>query len=190
MAAFGFSIGDIILISQLSYALYETITSGRQKATRDLEELKQVLFGLHCALDHLKNNANEIATTQALSTLADGNEREMQQALDRMIENCATTLTDLETVTAKYREGARPRDRDVDGTEPESGLGRRERVKRRLASNLALIKWDMSKDELRSYRDKLQTHADSINLVLSTFNWYALPLSGQLGAQTRLTSSS
>ena len=58
--SFGFSVSDIILVSQLAYKLYLTVTSGRRAAGKDLRELEDVLFGLRCALDHLAKATEDI----------------------------------------------------------------------------------------------------------------------------------
>ncbi|OAP62753.1 hypothetical protein AYL99_01980 [Fonsecaea erecta] len=102
----GFSVGDIILLSQLSYSLYGTLKSGRHNASRDLKELEDVLFGLRCALDHLRNVACDISKAASASASSDSYGREMQQALHQMIHNCSITLEDLHNATKKYRDGA------------------------------------------------------------------------------------
>jgi hypothetical protein len=170
--SFGCSFGDIVLLSQLSLQIYNSVTTGRKNATRDLAELGDVLFGLRCALDHLRNVANDISKTATASKSGDTHGAEMRNRLDQMVRNCATTLEDLDSVTRKYREGAQEGDNDDDCLDDKSSQTRRMKLKRRLASNFMKVRWDMDKDTLRIYRDKLQSHTDAINLVLNTFLWY------------------
>ena len=161
--SFGFSVGDIILLSQLSYKLYASITKGRRGAGRDLKELEDVLFSLRCALDHLSNVANNIlATTQ--------NTGDMQEKLNSMIDSCGSTLQDLDSMTQKYRDGTKP-------TESEVNDNRRKkvflaRVKENCNINWMKIRWDMERYSIQYYRDKLRSHADAINIVMNTFLWY------------------
>jgi len=167
--SFGFSVGDIILLSQLAYNLYGTVTSGRRNASRDLKELEDVLFGLRCALDHLRHVANDIATATATSERG-STAIEMRRKLDQMVQNCATTLEELDARTKKYRDGANQGEAE-DGEVDVSQAGIR--LKRRLASNFIKVRWDMDKQALKEYRDKLQSHTDAINVVLNTFLWCA-----------------
>ena len=66
--SFGFSIGDIILLSQMAYRLYGAVTSGRRNASRVLEELQDVLFGLKCGLDHLAKVRDDISARAQVSS--------------------------------------------------------------------------------------------------------------------------
>jgi hypothetical protein len=100
----------------------------------------------------------------------------MRTKLDQMVKNCANTLEDLDSATKKYREGAQ-QDKDEDyGSDKQSSLTRTAKLKRRLASNITKVQWDMDKDTLKVYREKLQTHTDAINLVLNIFLWYSFRL--------------
>jgi Skp family chaperone for outer membrane proteins len=113
------------------------------------------------------------ATTQHPQAARDA---EMRTKLDQMVKNCANTLEDLDSATKKYREGAE-QDKDEDyGSDKQSSLTRTAKLKRRLASNITKVQWDMDKDTLKVYREKLQTHTDAINLVLNTFLWYSFRL--------------
>ncbi|OQU97520.1 hypothetical protein CLAIMM_03445 [Cladophialophora immunda] len=89
-----------------------------------------------------------------------------------MIQNCAVTLEDLDNVTKKYRDGVMISSNEGDSG-PSRGQKRRTRLRNAIASNWAKITWDMDKDSLKTYRDRLQSHVDAINLVLSTFHWSA-----------------
>lgn len=177
--SFGFSVGDIILVSQLAYELYSTVTTGRRTAGKDLKELEDVLFGLHCALDHLGKTAEDISAT-ALNK-QDANAIEMQQKLNTMVDSCRATLTELDSVTKPYREAADPGGNGIADdttdfldngtpTNPNKKLSLA-RFKKSFRANWMKIRWDIERNSLNEYREKLQAHTDAINIVLSTFLW-------------------
>lgn len=177
--SFGFSVGDIILVSQLAYELYSTVTTGRRAAGKDLKELEDVLFGLHCALDHLGKTAEDISAT-ALNR-QDAKAIEMRQKLNTMVDSCRATLMELDSVTKPYREVADPggngivddtTDSPDDGTPTNPNKKRSmARVKQSIRVNWMKIRWDIERTSLSEYRGKLQAHTDAINIVLSTFLW-------------------
>jgi hypothetical protein len=169
--SFGFSVGDIILVSQLAYKLYLTVTSGRRAAGKDLRELEDVLFGLRCALDHLAKATEDISATA--SSRQDVNAIEMRRKLGAMVASCGATLQELESVTKKYREVADPVESDVVHEQPRSVA----RLKEDIRVNWRKIRWDVERYSLSEYREKLQAHTDAINVVLSTFLWCVLYLS-------------
>jgi hypothetical protein len=179
--SFGFSVGDILLVSQLAYKLYSTVTSGRRSAARDLKELEDVLFGLRCALDHLGNAVKDISV--AASNRQDANAVDMRQKLDTMVDSCGTTLQELDSVTKKYREAANQGEGDVvddtadllaigPSTNPNKNKRSISQVKQNLRVNWMKIRWDIERNSLSEYRVKLQAHTDAINIVLNTFLWY------------------
>lgn len=166
--SFGFSVGDVILLSELSYSIYQTITAGRRQASRDLTELGDVLFGLRCALDHLQHSIADIAQSSSAAHPHNVRQEEMRERLDLMVKDCADTLEDLDNATLKYRDGA---DKGILTPSEQSTLPRTARLKRRIAANVMKIRWDLDKDSLKSYREKLQSHTDAMNLLLNTFLW-------------------
>jgi hypothetical protein len=184
--SFGFSVGDIVLVSQLAYKLYLTVTSGRRAAGKDLRELEDVLFGLRCALDHLAKATKDISATASSRQNVDA--IEMRRKLDAMIASCGATLQELESVTKKYREVADPAESDVlhdrPAGLPATAVSTNPKQKRSVARlkedirvNWRKIRWDVERYSLNEYREKLQAHTDAINIVLSTFLWCVLYLS-------------
>jgi hypothetical protein len=178
--SFGFSIGNIILLSQLTYKLYSTITAGRRSATKDLQELADVLFGLRCALDHLGNASKDISATA--SDNHDANMAEVQRKLNAMVASCLATLEELDSVTKKYRQAVEPVESDAVDYEPElvpdigtsSALNKKRSIARfreKAGVNWMKIRWDVERRSFNEYRVRLQSHTDAINLVLTTFLW-------------------
>ncbi|USP76631.1 hypothetical protein yc1106_03905 [Curvularia clavata] len=164
--SFGFSIGDIILLSQLAYGLYSSISSGRKAASRDLKELEDVLFSLKCSLDHLGEVSKDVLAQP------DRHGGPMfKEKLDAMIRNCASTLHELESVTEKYRM--------IEGRAVEQATGNKEKTKSRtlddvrksIQVNWYRVRWDNEKQSLQQYREKLKSHTDAINLILTSAIW-------------------
>lgn len=180
--SFGFSIGDIVLVSQLAHRLYFTVTTGRRSAGKDLKELEDVLFGLRCSLDHLGKAAKDISATT--SNRQDANANVVRQKLDTMVNACSATLQELDSVTKRYREAAHTDESDVVGDTtglPATGIATNpnqkrslDRLKQSVRVNWMKIRWDMERASLNEYRQKLQAHTDAINIVLNTFLWSVL----------------
>jgi hypothetical protein len=150
--------GDIVLLSQLAYNLFSSVTS----ASRDLKELEDVLFSLRCALDHLGDVAKDVLAKME----AHGGHRgpDVKENLDRIIASCGSTLQELDDVTQKYRE---------------IGIDERRRAKhdkrgmlQRITVNWKKVQWDREKQSLHQYREKLRSHADAINLILTSVIWH------------------
>jgi hypothetical protein len=146
--SFGFSVGDILLLSQLSYKLYGILTSDRQSAPSTLRELSTSVFGLHCALEHL---------SQHLSTLKlpPGNTK-IHVNLSLMITSCGDTLGELDAALKSYEEKVIVK-----------GKGTREKVKREWNR----VKWAAEENRLSEIRGKIMQHADGIQMILGTFVW-------------------
>ncbi len=143
------------------------MTSGRKAASRDLKELEDVLFSLKCALDHLGEVAKDISA-QANSAQAGS---KFKGNLDRMIAACGSTLQELDTVTKSYRElGIDDEAKLID----EKAPGKRrtlEDVKKGIKVNWKKIRWDQEKQSLQQYREKLKSHCDAVNLILTSTIW-------------------
>jgi hypothetical protein len=169
---FGFSIGDIVLMSQLAYRLYSAIGS-RKSVSKELKHLGDALFDLHCALDHLEKTADDIST-RAFSG-SDGNES-VKRSLHSMIDSCASTLNELDEATKKYRDI----DAQAEVNKPDSsrsfmdGARRQstiERWKQQLKVQWNKVHWDFKESSMIEYRQRLLYHTATINMVISSFIW-------------------
>lgn len=145
--SFGISIGDVILCALIAHRLFSSITKGRRQAPQDLKELQDALFGLCYTLNVLKRE-HETATTRM--------DFEHGAALRYMIQSCQDTLHELDIATAQYRVAV----------DDQHGP-----IKTQLRIQWKRIIWSFRGDTLTKYRQKLQTHTDSLNLFLSTFLW-------------------
>lgn len=163
--SFGFSIGDIILCTKIAHRIFSALTKGRKKASRDLNELKDALFGLCCALDILQRDHKAIVAKAASKPNIIA--AQINQHVGYMITSCHETPEELDNATAKDREAA------DDSPLPAPHCHHIVRIQWKR------ILWDLRGDSLIKYRRKLQSHTDSINLLLSTFIWsvLCLPLS-------------
>lgn len=171
--SFGFSVGDIVLIAQLSYRLYDTLATDNGLAAK---ELGNALFSLRCALDHLGRQATEIS--RQTSCDADQNADRMHRDLDTMIASCAATLTELEKLFAKYASEDQVNSSPGVRVQTRADLGARDklqlslsRMKKTVKIGSMRIRWSKDSQVFTEYREKLQSHADAINMVLTTFLW-------------------
>lgn len=161
--SFGFSIGDIILCSQITHRLFVAATSGRKDAPRKLQELEHILFGLNCSLDHLQK-----ACQAGLSN--SNNDVNMHHQLRMMLLSCRRTLEQLETVTEPYRQATEdPVSTPIDIKHPR-------KASREIIAHVKIhwrrFLWDFQGRTMSQYRYKLQSHTDSINLMLGSLIWY------------------
>ncbi|OOQ82022.1 hypothetical protein PEBR_40665 [Penicillium brasilianum] len=140
--SFGFSVGDIILCSQIAYRLFSSVTDGRKKAARDLKELEDTLFGLYCALNHLQRDHEAILAKA--STKSRENLGQVHVQLGYMIKSCLETLEELDNATGQYREAAPEIARPVIGNQLSiAGL-----PSSRAAKTSLKIQWKRSRFEL------------------------------------------
>ena len=170
--AFGFSAGDIVLVGQIAYRLYISLKDDPRPATRELEN---ALFSLRCALDHLGRQAKDIS---ARVTAGNHGESQKHEALDSMINSCASTLTDLDRILQKHvvgsecvqhldQQGAVPQIISV-VTDKKDGMSRIRRVAK---ANWQKLRWSADSQTIINLRIKLQSHTEAINIMMSAFLW-------------------
>lgn len=185
--SFGFSIGDIVLCSQITYRLFTAATTGRKNAPRDLRELEGVLFSLNCSLSQLKR-ASLVISSRKFSTL-DHDATDVSQQLGFMVRSCLQTLGHLETATDKYRAAV---------TTPSLVFHNRHRLKilhsqqftTQVKTQWRRIMWDLRGESLSQYRRKLESHLGAINLLLNTLIWYVVQCNHHLDLLSLMHSRS
>lgn len=166
--SFGFSIGDIVLCSQIAYRLFTAATTGRKNAPRDLRELENVLLALNCSLSQLQRASIVILSRN--SNTQDNDATDLSQQLGFMVRSCLQTLRHLESATDKYRATV---------TTPSLVLHDGHRVNlphsqqwtTQFKIQWRRIMWDLRGESLSQYRRKLESHLDAINLLLNTLIW-------------------
>ena len=125
-----------------------------------------MLFSLKCALDHLGEVSKDV--------LAQPDRHggvTFKEKLDVMIRGCASTLQELESVTEKYRtvEGSAVQQAT---TKKDKTMSRKvDDMKRNIKVNWHRVRWDYEKQSLQQYREKLKSHTDAINLILTSMIW-------------------
>ncbi|KAJ5306857.1 hypothetical protein N7508_005872 [Penicillium antarcticum] len=160
--SFGLSIGDIC--SQITYRLFTAATSGRKDAPRRLRELDDILLGLNCALNCLQNASLTVLPT------SNGDASNYHRQIGLMLRSCRRTLEELENATAKCREA---------GQSPTVIRDSKNGLKLFPQEFIAHVKvqwrrfiWDLQEDSFSQYRHRIQSHTNSINLLLSTLIWF------------------
>lgn len=148
--SFGISVGDIILCAQITHRLFVSVTNGRKKASQDLKELQDALFGLWCALNVLEREHKSVMVRAPSNNVAN---------LGYIIISCRDTLQELDNNTAQYRI--------IIDTRRNAGGHSRNQLKIQWTK----ILWSFRGDTFIKYRQKLQTYTDSLNLILNTFIW-------------------
>lgn len=82
-----------------------------------------------------------------------------------MIGSCASTLQELDSVTKKYR------DVEIQANKGKTKLRTLDDVKKSMKVNWQRVRWDREKQSLQQYREKLKSHTDAINLMLTSIVW-------------------
>ncbi|KAJ5833530.1 hypothetical protein N7474_001841 [Penicillium riverlandense] len=157
----------------MAHRLFSSVTNGRKKAPRELKELGDALFGLCYALDHLRKEHETIVARATLESEIVS--AQVNQHLVYMIKSCRETLEELDNATAKYREAADDPPRIAPHSQERvGGVIFAPQFRAQFRIQWKRILWDIRGDTLTKYRQKLQVHTDSINLLLSTFIWSVL----------------
>lgn len=88
-----------------------------------------------------------------------------------MIASCGATLQELDHVTKKYREVG------IDEVSKEGAAAVKKSrtfddAMKRFRVNWKKVRWDQEKQSLQQYREKLRSHTDAINIILSSIIWF------------------
>jgi hypothetical protein len=126
-----------------------------------LRELEEVLFSLKCALDHLGEVPNDVLARPGFRYGGSG----FKEKPDVMIDSYASTLQELDEVTKKYR------DVESQAIKGKPRLRTMEDMKKSIRVNWQRVRWDHEKQSLQQYREKLKSHTDAINLMLTSVIW-------------------
>jgi len=160
------SIGDALLLCKLAFRLGRTFTSGRKSAPAELREVENQLYSLSAALSSL--HSSPIAASSHLGNAALAAELENGQQgstiLAKMLENCAETLSHLESIVEKYASMKNSNHTEAS----ETSLPKR--WSKRLVRDFNKIKWTTEGGDLTVLRSQLMVHINSINVVLGVVN--------------------
>ena len=89
----------------------------------------------------------------------------LKEKLDVMIGSCASTLQELDAVTKKYRII------ENQATKRKAKMSSLDDVKKSIQVNWQRVRWDREKQSLQQYREKVKSHTDAINLMLTSITW-------------------
>lgn len=120
-----------------------------------------MLFSLKCALDHLAEVSNDVLARPGFRYGGSG----FKETLDVMVNSCACTLKELEAVTEKYRII------ESQANKGKTKLRTLDDVKKSIRVNWQRVRWDHEKQSLQQYREKVKSHTDAINLILTSVVW-------------------
>lgn len=88
-----------------------------------------------------------------------------------MINACASTLQELETTTEKYRSVESAAVENAAANKGKAKLRTLDDMKKSIQVNWHRVRWDYEKQSLQQYREKLKSHTDAINLILTSMIW-------------------
>jgi hypothetical protein len=146
--SFGFGVGDIILVSQMSWRIWQACTTGRKSATGELRELESDLWGVSTGLERLASS---------MIAALGGQEHNQQGCSDLKIpvDACKATLLEVDALLEKYRPS-------LAKAESDAGL---KKWASRAKQSWRQVLWTNEKDTIVRLRARLCFHLQ----VLDTF---------------------
>ncbi|XDG05643.1 hypothetical protein ABKA04_005258 [Annulohypoxylon sp. FPYF3050] len=138
------SIGDVVMMAQIAWALAQAFTKGRKSAPAEFCEVEHQLYSLSAALEAIKRAQEkgdlDIEHINPHSTSSESNDRSYDQnAVKNILQNCLQTLTHLEQIVKKYNV---------------------------IMRNWRKIEWTTEKGDLSALRSQIMIHINSLNLLL------------------------
>lgn len=125
-----------------------------------------MLFSLKCSLEHL----GEVSKDVLAQPDRHGGPL-FKEKLDAMIRSCASTLQELESATKKHRKIESKTVEQAAANQDKTKSRTLGDVKRSIQVNWHRLRWDYEKQSLQQYREKLKSHTDAINLILTSAIW-------------------
>lgn len=172
--SFGFSISDIVTLSEKAYQLYGILATGRKNAPSSFAELSDAVFGLRCSLQHLSHHVENTPTLNKTSGKKDQETLIMYKNLDTMLNNCAGTLLGLEKILDKYSDTVP--DPPATNLYLPRKIRRRDTMRNSIKVNWARVMWGLEEKSLGDLRNKLLGHSSSISLLVQMLLWYVITL--------------
>ncbi|KAI9783855.1 MAG: hypothetical protein M1816_001156 [Peltula sp. TS41687] len=149
------SIGDVLMLSQVAWKLGCAFTAARAGAPEAFLAVEDELVRLTTALDQLAETLDDDA-----ETLANTNET-TQAGISRVLIRCRQTLQDLNSFTARYLDPTRSNPGAPNG---EQAVERS--WKKVLIKNWSTVWWTPEGGSIDDLLESLQTHANSIALII------------------------
>ena len=143
------------MLSQVAWKIGCAFTAARAGAPQEFQEVESELVRLTTALDQLAETLDD-----DVEILANTNET-TQTGISRILIRCRQTLQDLNSFTARYQDPARS-----DSGSPNSEQAVERSWKKVLIKNWSTVWWTPEGGDIDDLREALQTHADSISLMI------------------------
>ncbi|KAI1457048.1 hypothetical protein F4805DRAFT_475471 [Annulohypoxylon moriforme] len=155
------SIGDVVLMAQIAWALAQAFTKGRKSAPAEFCEVENQLYSLSAALEAIRRAQDrgdlEIGQINPTSIpLKGGNESYGENTVKNILQNCLKTLTHLEKIVKKYSVIRQQ-------TASSHGIGNWSQY---VVKNWRKIEWTTEKGDLSALRSQIMIHTNSLNLLL------------------------
>ena len=150
--AFRISLGDIIELSGLAYTIGKALTTGRQLAPDEFQEVQNQLFAIANALKVLSATLEKDVSKHG---------EDDSEAMNRMIDNCRSTLEHLDKLLQKYPELT------PDSKERPVDESTQQRWRKGLKDNIKKVKWTTEGAGLDRLKQNLATHVNALNLAIA-----------------------
>ena len=153
---FGFSVGDIVLLSKFCLTVYQACSDGRKSAPAVVTDLSNELWSLSSALDQL-----------AAASSKPGSSFEsygVKETTANIISNCRTYLEDLQTLLQKYGMFSQG------GSPSRCGF----QWIRKLRCGMRKTQWTFEIGQIEEYRSKVGSNMRAVTLLVNVVQWSVL----------------
>jgi len=148
MASFGAGVGDLIIVSQICFSLYQACTKGRKDAPAAVLTLANELWACSTALDQL--SAATSRPTGILQT------PEIREISTRMISGCRSSLEALQKLINKYED-----------INKEISSFNRYRWVHKWRIGIKKSRWMYEEEDIQRIRNRIETNVQALNLLLN-----------------------
>lgn len=158
MAESTVAIGEILMLSQLSWRVGCAFTAGREAAPQEFHEVEQELKSLTTAITLM---AESVDMDGGLLARAEVKTRE---GLVTILSSCRQTLNDLDSFVNQYQEVRKPSE--------AGGMGSRRIWRQVLIRNYQSIMWTVDGGGIQVLRNLLAMHTQSIAMSTRALQRY------------------
>ncbi|RYP40588.1 hypothetical protein DL767_001588 [Monosporascus sp. MG133] len=164
--SFPISIGDVVLLGQITWKLAQAFTNGRKSAPSEFREVENQLYALSSALKALSyaqdHNSALTANGSSVAPLAGQDEENaLWDTIRIILNNCHETLKHLESFTEKY---------GIVVNASDLSTPRFKRWREDLFKNWKKVTWTQEAGALATLRSQVAIHTNSLNLILGVIN--------------------
>jgi len=157
--SFGFSPSDVVFVCQTAYKLYDRL----RNAGPEFTQLSSTVEGVYHTFNYLFAHAAEIVPAK----LKHDEAIRMQENLRAIVQNCVSTLQDMRKTLDKYKDHLQ----DTSTANVPKPQGKVEKARKEVTRNLRRLEWVGKENELKKFREKLQSDTRAIEAILSVATW-------------------